>query len=463
MVASHFFRILAIGVLISAVTGVLAPRNAGADVLTAVAGGIAANEIVEKMDESLSARIAQAASSGEYLSEKLYSQLRMLLASADQILGNNINATFENLTDQQQQFFRTIERIAQEIEQTRSDVLDLEQFIAMDLATIAGLFPFVDDDTFLLRRIDGYSQVYRDGGSYKVVLTGRAFAVGNEIKLTIDGQSIAPEPFTQDFRVSFAIPSHLLNAKFSDEEVSYVPMNILVESVDRPGFIGRIFGEADEREAVLNFSSQLLLLPKFPVTYELVEVHSGQGWSEGTHSASGSALAARTGISGKWNSYRVCVSIPADALMIVDTAHAWVSAGVGPGSWGDWEGGYQYLDVRANGPTQVCRGFAHQIHDQDRTLAIQVSYRTPVTTHGRVPVTFHDPITSEEYSVRLKFGELYEASLNPSFITYYLRLRYFNGESFTLQRNFVHQNAKVSEVNKDGYAALTLSLKNPYE
>lgn len=87
--------------------------------------------------------------------------------------------------------------------------------------------------------------------------------------------------------------------------------------------------------------------------------------------ARGTSIARATGQSGRWKSYEVCASIPVGATLDKTTAKSRVISGVGPGSWGHWDGDFRYI-----GTDKVCRSFRHQIHDQDRLLELTVEYDT---------------------------------------------------------------------------------------
>lgn len=100
-------------------------------------------------------------------------------------------------------------------------------------------------------------------------------------------------------------------------------------------------------------------------------------WATEVHTARETAIAYRTERSGNWRHYEVCVSIPPNALMLKETVSSKVIAGVGAGPWGDWAKDFKFVDNNAYGPTKVCRGFDHQIHDQNRTLELTVQYKRP--------------------------------------------------------------------------------------
>ena len=100
-------------------------------------------------------------------------------------------------------------------------------------------------------------------------------------------------------------------------------------------------------------------------------------WTTETFRAEDQYIAAPTGKSGNWAFYPVCVNIPANAKMELDTLKFNVIGGVPAGSWGGWRGEIGYSDYNEYGPTKACLTFAHQIHDQQRSLAGIVYYKLP--------------------------------------------------------------------------------------
>ena len=100
-------------------------------------------------------------------------------------------------------------------------------------------------------------------------------------------------------------------------------------------------------------------------------------WNKTINTASETIIANQTEHSGNWRAYEACVSIPSNALMLQKTVKTEVIKGVPAGSWGTWRKDIKFVNNNSYGPTKVCRGFDHQIHDQDRTLRISVKYKLP--------------------------------------------------------------------------------------
>ncbi|WP_374564276.1 hypothetical protein [Nitrosomonas sp.] len=446
-------------ILCIALLAITAPASA-LDPVTVATAGVVAKDVVSKLNDALSGRIGQAVAGGDFLLEKNYRQLQLLLSNADVVFKDNIGLTFDKLSEHEQLYIRTIESLTNKLDGMQNRILDLESFAAMDLNSVLGVLPGIDGNKFLLRRIEGFSQTYKDSGTYTIRLTGQAFTPDRRVSITLNGQPVDIRPLSQTYIAIAEIPVSLINDQFDNRSVKRVKIDLKSWTKNK-AFFG-IFGEEEKLD--FDYTTELLLLPKFPVTYEFMEVRKGQGWSEKLSSISGQAIATRTGESGKWNRYLVSATIPKGALMVQNSAKSWIAAGIGAGSWGNWEGDIQFTNNSDNGPTTVSRSFAHQIHDQDRTLAIEVSYRVPVPTFGRVPVVLHDPISTSNQPLQLPFDKLYEAILSPEYITYYIRLKYFNGEEISIQEGQSPGNGiEIRSINKGGYNAVTMKITNPYE
>lgn len=98
-------------------------------------------------------------------------------------------------------------------------------------------------------------------------------------------------------------------------------------------------------------------------------------WGTNIHNVSGKKVANQTDRIGKVKSYDVCVTIPKNGYMIKESVKTQVIAGVPAGQGGDWQKDLQFLENNAYGPGKVCRGFDHEIYDQDRLLVISVDYK----------------------------------------------------------------------------------------
>lgn len=424
-----------------------------------IVGGAITKNIVGSITDQLNSTIAQAAVQGNYLVEKSARELQLLLANSDTVLKNNIDRTFDDLTQQQKNFLRTVAQLTDELNTLGDRALELEQFAAMDLNTVLGRVPGVSGDAFLLKRIVGYGQAYKTQGVYRVTFVGQAFKSDRRVLVTIDGKPIRLLPFSTDYKATAEIPVELLADKFTTDKVARIP--IKVQSWSKRSAVGKLLHGPERQD--LNYDSELLLLPKNPMTYELVEQTAGKGWSEAVSTISNTSIAAATGTSGTWRHYGVSVTIPIGAKMLPIRTRCYVSVGVPAGSWGYWENCNQLSDNDENGPRTTSGGFAHQIHDQNRTIAIEASYVTPVTLNGRRNVTLEDPITGKAAEKTLAFDQLYQGKFSNDYSTYFLRLTYFNGDVVTLgEQNSIPPGIEVRPNIMSNSKTVTVKVKNPF-
>ncbi|UGQ48232.1 hypothetical protein [Massilia endophytica] len=447
--------ILVLGLLLS-----LGHASAQVTVVPAIVAGAVAKDVINDINDKLRAHITQATISGDYLLEKSARELQLLLANSDTVLKGNIDRTFDHLTQQQQQFLKTAAEMTNKLDEFAEKTMSIEQFAAMDLNTLLGTLPFVDGNAFLLKRVQGYSQVYKTKGTYTVKFTGQAFKQGRRVLVTINGQIVQLQPFSTDYVAVAEIPVSLVNPLFKDKDVNRI--KVTVQSWEKRKYLGKLVKGAEKQ--VLNYDTDILLLPKKPTTVELMEVTAGKGWSQEIYTISGQKLASPTGCNGCWISYEVSVTIPMGTLMIPDRTRAWVSSGVAPGTWGNWSEGIRFTDVGPNGPTRAARIFAHQIHDQARMLDMEVSYRKPLVTAGRRKVALKEAMSNEEVTDGLAYDVMYEGTFSEEYAGYYLRLKLFNGKEVTL--NEVSPNPPgivVSPNIQSSIKRVTVTLKNPYE
>ena len=141
------------------------------------------------------------------------------------------------------------------------------------------------------------------------------------------------------------------------------------EQVDR--FLGR-YQPCMNEEMVDFYKTKGKVYPAVPSTDRPV-------WGSEVQTARADMIAYRTEISRAWRHYELCVSIPKNALMLNETVSSKVIEGVPAGDWGDWAKDVKFVDNNAYGPTKACRGFDHQIHDQNRRIELSVQYRLPRT------------------------------------------------------------------------------------
>ncbi len=438
-----------------ALTAITLPASAQ---VVAIAGGIVAKDALAKLNENITNKITMASQSGDYLMEKAARELQLLLANSDTVFKDNVNLTFDKLTVQQQTFLKTALDVSNKLDGLANQVMTIEQFAAMDLNTLLGQIPGVQGDTFLLRRVQGYSHVYRDKGVYQVKFTGQAFLQKRRVKVSINGQAIQLLPFSQDYVAVAEVPVALVNPSFDDKDVKRIKLK--VESWEQRGAIkAAIFGA---EKKLLDYDTEVLLLPKKPTRLELREIVAGKGWSEETYSSSATALAYATGGNGNWRSYSVSVTIPNGTKMIEERTQSAVVQGVAPGTWGNWSSGYMFSNQGEAGPLTVTRNFAHQIHDQHRTLKIEAFYRRPVVVEGRrlVPLVNTDGAVE---AVGLEYDRVYTGTFTPEYAGYIATFVMFNGQRIELTQGMPNEGGIEHQYTDiGGLKKVSVRIRNPY-
>jgi hypothetical protein len=195
---------------------------------------------------------------------------------------------------------------------------------------------------------------------------------------------------------------------------------------------------------------------------ELREIVAGKGWSEEVFSSSATALAYATGGNGNWRSYSVSVSIPDGTKMIEDRTQSAVVQGVAPGTWGNWSSGYMFSNQSGVGPLTASRSFAHQIHDQNRTLKIEAFYRKPVVVEGRriVPLTKTDGVVETE---GLEYDRIYTGTFTPEYAGYIATFLMFNGQRIELMQGMGNEGGIEHQFTDiGGLKKVAVRIRNPY-
>jgi hypothetical protein len=196
------------------------------------------------------------------------------------------------------------------------------------------------------------------GSSYKV-------ALGNNGSATLTGAANISEKLLSK---GYGTGSLDIGVTLQEKtEFASLLGNLTNEQVER--FLSNYQGCMD-KEMTAFYTVKGLKYPEKPTTNSVI-------WKSQVLKASNTVVAHRTEKSGNWRSYEACVSIPDNGLMLKDSVSTSVISGVRPGTWGNWRNDLKFVDSNAYGPTKVCRGFDHQIHDQDRILEISVNYKLP--------------------------------------------------------------------------------------
>jgi hypothetical protein len=145
----------------------------------------------------------------------------------------------------------------------------------LDIDGLMSNLPFSKSVPVILR-VEGTTQYYRNDGTYTLVITGNTFnPFGKQAKLSIAGTPVRSEWMNSHapYEMVVTIPAAFLNGRFQDRALSYLAVNIQTEVPNRP-WPWMVWLDATR---VATYSFNIELLPKYPVTYSVIEYHSRHG------------------------------------------------------------------------------------------------------------------------------------------------------------------------------------------
>jgi hypothetical protein len=180
--------------------------------------------------------------------------------------------TFDRLSTEHQRFLSTLHTLTNELDKTAFRALELEDFFALDLENLINSAKGLENNHNLLRRIDGYSQVYQADGVYQFKVVGNAFGPAFVCDATVNGVAVLglDKTTARVHEFGFSVPVSALNGVFADDQVKRVSFEVV--SRKEPG-----------GNPIFKHSGEILLLPKRPVRCVLKETRAEVTWSKDTY------------------------------------------------------------------------------------------------------------------------------------------------------------------------------------
>jgi hypothetical protein len=403
-------------------------------------GGIIANHeplgaILGRLEASVDARIDHAANRAEYLEEKTLRQLALLIDNLHEILRDQQETLWGNLAPNLQNSLRQIESVLDRADQLAGKVLELEDFMVLDLQMLINEMPW-KAERFLLRRIDGYSQFFQPTGTYTYRLVGNAFQPDNRIQASIAGAGIQPEWIHLGERahtVRFEIPAQILNPRFPEQgSPRRVPFVLVVTRPAEGLWSWLPFGEKETE--VFRLEESLTLLPKLAATYELRE-HLAQ--DQPAAAARWSGWSAEITVPGRRSECSGCGSCPSCSRANCEWGCLRLPAGSVPARDGRGqiiadkrETDSPYGKFGCNPPIirdtgEICWRYKNW-HTREHHASFRVKYfpREKAVTKQLVSLT---KLGSDDSVGGLEFGQTYQRIFVAGYQSFDLVLRLFNG------------------------------------
>ena len=380
---------------------------------------------LQTLTDDLDRIVDQAARAGDHLVEKNGRMLMILTDNLKFHLDDQKTQALDRLSAEAQKALATVDRLVEETRAAQGRMLNLEDYLALDLADTLSFLPLnlSKGKAASLRRIDGYSQIYQPEGVYTFRLIGNAFGPGFVTRVTVNQVEVR----ALDMRVNkahtleFDLPCAAVNGLFLDDRLNRVDLEITSYKA----------GDSTEGQPYFSHKAKILLLPRFPVEYTLVEHRAERAWSRETY-----WTAEGRGHIGRRGSVVVSARIPDGCLMLKDT----VTVSPTP-DWIEREN-YRVQLYQKNGRVLA---WADDLRftDEDRVVSrtlqffgairqpavpvsIKVQYRKPTTQIVDHPAFFDSDPESPAPVGRLPFGVSF-ARMAPNTQSHTLTLKWFNG------------------------------------
>lgn len=279
--------ILSFGIFLLAFTLSSCP---GGEVSSVILGN-KINNTVDKITWGLDRSIAN----GDYRLEKNLRTLQIITQSIqsdfNKEMSKNRNFVSEEMT-------KTIDKIDLLIDQSKGGILDVEDFLVLDIQNVINQLPF-KKDLYLIRKIDGYGTGFKESGFYEYTIIGNAFQPNKFYEIYINDAKISENNVSLKSanQIGFTIPVSKLNKNFLDFAVTRAKLKIVC------------YEKKQEAKSFFEFNGEILLLPKFPVSYKFTEFTNRPRWSEQKYYKQFSFDLGPTGEKGKWDSVGRDVSV----------------------------------------------------------------------------------------------------------------------------------------------------------
>lgn len=260
--------------------------SAQTGVLTAAATG----KVLSDFLDDARASAEQVLLSGEVVANRQVrnaaNQMLIVTRELEIALGDQLDQTIADLDDTVKASLGQVEGLQFALENKTDQVIDAFDDLSLDIAEVLG-DTILAEHSFVLKRIDGISQLYREADVYNIELVGSSFG-SNRVELTkivLDGNDITAEVLqnsASQHRIELALTGEQINPLFdlSDDPSQQVIKTVPIEfSLTR--FSGapwwRIWSRDDDQTEITH-EVHLYLIPPFAGEVNLSYLGEGFEW-----------------------------------------------------------------------------------------------------------------------------------------------------------------------------------------
>jgi hypothetical protein len=126
-------------------------------------------DIFNKADKVITVALGNLRNSGDYLVNHSVNELSVLLGTARQVLGDQVNVSMDRLSTENRKIMERISELTHQIEEGKSNLVSLTDNLVLDVNQILGN-TLIGEKKFIIRKISGFNQVTKDEGDYSIVI-----------------------------------------------------------------------------------------------------------------------------------------------------------------------------------------------------------------------------------------------------------------------------------------------------
>ncbi|OJW34630.1 MAG: hypothetical protein BGO54_07825 [Sphingobacteriales bacterium 46-32] len=126
-------------------------------------------DIFNKADKVITVALGSLRNTGDYLVNHSINELSVLLGTARQILGDQVNVAMDRLSTENRKIMERISELIHQIEEGRSNLVSLVDNLVLDINQILGN-TLIGEKQFIIRKISGFNHLVKEAGDYSFVI-----------------------------------------------------------------------------------------------------------------------------------------------------------------------------------------------------------------------------------------------------------------------------------------------------